>query len=134
MDIKIGSITLSSHTPESFTQAYQAGIITAMVENFLPQEFKVSFVECLSHFHSLRELFGERLWQKLRTHHKFRSRVKVYESLTYQPFLPRSIIGGYKEFCLGYAKSHRPSRTKRKLDSERTKDLNTIITYLTQNK
>ncbi len=130
MQVKIGSIILSDTRPETFTQAYHAGVITAMVENYLPTYFKFTLVECMISFHSLRELFGERLWQKLKTLVKFRERVRTYELLTYQTYLPRTMIGGSKEFCLGYAKSHKKSRTKRKLDLERVRDLDIIVQYL----
>lgn len=120
------------HRPETLTQAYHAGIIVSMLENTYPNEKLPNLAECMVHFHSLRELLGERLWQKIKARSKFRERVLLYEKLTYEPFLPRSIIGGSREFCLGYAFSHKKSKLKRHYDVKRTQDLETILNYINQ--
>lgn len=132
MFVNINGIWLSSERPETYTQAYHAGVLVSMVENFLPDESIPSLPECMVNFHALRELFGDRLWQKLSTRSKFKSRIIVYEKLTYQSFLPRAIIGGSREFCLGYAYHHKKTKLKKQLDLKRTQQLQPFVDYLTE--
>jgi hypothetical protein len=128
MYVTVGTITLSSSHPETFTQSYHAGQLCSMVENFLPNEEMPPLINCMFHFMALREMFGERLWQKLKSSAKFRSRVAIYEKLTYQPGLPKSMIGGNREFMLGYAYNHR--RTKLYSSTEMIDDIPKIIQYI----
>jgi hypothetical protein len=132
MYIKLNGIWLSSDKPETFTQAYHAGAIVAMVENFLPKESVPSIPECMVNFHALRELFGERLWQKLKLRSRFRPRIHVYELLAYQPFLPRTMIGTSRDFCLGYVNHYKLSKVKKRTDNDRLKEIQTIIDYLSK--
>jgi hypothetical protein len=123
-------IPISAKRPETLTQAYHAGVLVSMVENYLPNENIPSIVTCLVHFHALREVLGDRLWQKLKTKPRFAPRVRVYESLTYQPMLPKSMIGGSRDFFLGYVRSYENSTLKSKTDKERQKDVQRILDYL----
>lgn len=121
---------LSVKRPETLTQAYHAGVIVARIENYLPLEDIPSLIECMVHFHSLRELLGERLWQKLKARKAFANRIKVYEALTYQPTLPREMIGTYKEFCLGYVRSYENSKLKITSDRDKLEASKQIAKYL----
>ncbi len=80
-------------------------------------------VTCMVHFSALRELLGERLWQKLKAGHRLKERIRLYESLTYQHHLPKEVIGTSKEFCLGYARAYQ--QCKRKL----VKDINSAESF-----
>ncbi len=126
----INNIVVYSNKPETLTQAYHAGIIVSQVENFLPKEKIPSVGTCLANFHSLRELFGERLWQKLKSKSRFRDRILIYEKMAYQPFLPKSIIGTGRDFCVGYMQSYEKSNVRKYTNYLRLKDANVIIAYL----
>ena len=130
MSIIIAGIRLTTAKPETYTQAYHAGQIYSMVENFLPQENIPPLAQCASEFPALRELFGERLWQKLKSRTKFRARIVVYEKLIYQPGLPTTMIGTSREFALGYAYNHVRTKAKQILDFKRTNDIPKIEAYL----
>lgn len=103
--------------PESVTQAYHAGMLVSKVENFLPKEDIPPVGVCAANFHALRELFGERLWQKLKARLQFRQRLLVYEALTYQPGLPKELIGTNREFWVGYLTSYNMTKRKKAVDA-----------------
>lgn len=110
---------LSKAFPETYTQAYHAGIICAMAHNTFIDEELPTFVQCLINFYALRELFGERLWQIMRSRSPFRARIAVYEKLAHQPIKPKTFIGGGEDFAIGYVKSYKSSKLKAKLDAKR---------------
>lgn len=116
-------INLNEKKPETFTQAYHAGILYARVKNFFPTENIPTFSVCMVNYHSLRELFGERLWQKLKTKPGFKYRIRLYEALAYQPSFPRAFIGTSSDFCLGYVKSYEASKSRMSIDRRRAKDI-----------
>lgn len=121
---------LSFIRPETLTQAYHAGVIVSQIENYLPKENIPPLGVCLAKFQALRELLGERLWQKLKSRKQFTARIRIYEALTYQPYLPREMIGTSKEFCLGYVTSYKHSSRKRKQDRLVEIKSHTILNHL----
>jgi hypothetical protein len=120
---------ISAERPETLTQAYHAGILIAQIENYLPREEIPGVATCMVHFQALRELLGERLWQKVKTRHMIAPRVRVYEAFTYQMHLPREMIGNSRDFCLGYAHSYKNSRLKMKTDKLRKEKASEIISH-----
>jgi hypothetical protein len=104
--------------PETYTQAYHAGVLCAMAHNTFEEELP-SFLSCLINFYALRELFGERLWQIMKSRSAFRERISLYESLAYQPNKNREFIGTHEDFALGYVKSFVNSKRKSEIDKKR---------------
>ena len=74
---------------------------------------------------NLRALFGERIWNRAKVSPHLKERVRIYEALAYQIFLPRKIIGTEAEFCRGFATSARLSMNRKK-----SKDDKLIMEYL----
>jgi hypothetical protein len=107
---------LSKDFPETYTQAYQSGVICAMIHNAYPDEDLPTFIQCALKFYALRELFGERMWQKIKVRANFRERVALYESMEYQPGRPRPLMGNAEDFALGYVKSYENSKRKHNWD------------------
>jgi hypothetical protein len=130
MSINIAGIWLLDSKPETYCQAYHAGQLYSMVENFLPQEPIPPMAQCASEFPALRELFGERLWQRLCSSSKFRGRVAVYQKLSFHSGLPISMLGTEREFALGYAYNHKRTKLKRVLDDHRKSNIKFIEDYL----
>lgn len=112
-------MAVSVSKPETLTQAYHAGVLIAMIENYLPKEDIPPVIMCVAQFYALRTLLGERLWQKLKASSRFAPRVRLYESTAYQPTMPKAFIGTYRDFFLGYVKSYEKSSLKRKVDKAR---------------
>lgn len=115
--------------PHTLTQAYHAGVLISQIENYLTEDIPPIGV-CLANFHSLRELLGDRLWQKIKSRAKLVERVKIYEAFSYHPFLPKEMIGSGREFCLGYATSYVSSSRKYSKDQKVLKHADTILTYV----
>jgi len=130
--MQYNSVTLSLKYPETLTQAYHAGVLFAMAENYISNKKLPSFVACATNFHSLREVFGEELWQLMKAKQKFRDRITIYELLSYEIFLPRVILGTYREFCLGYVKSYYSSNLKRSHESSNMDEYKFLVAYIEQ--
>lgn len=116
---------LNKDFPETYTQAYQAGVICAMAHNTFLKEDLPTFITCAINFYALREVFGERMWQKMKSRSAFRARVALYESMNYQPGMPRILIGKPEDFALGYCRSYGKSKAKYILDEQRLEAINT---------
>ena len=123
-------LPISAERPETLTQAYHAGILISMIENYLPNETIPPISICLVNFYALREVLGERIWLKLKTSARFAKRVQLYEKLTYQPLLPKAMIGTHRDFFLGYARSYEKSKLKKVVDRRRQTDSSVILHHL----
>lgn len=117
---------LSKKFPETYTQAYQAGVICAMAHNTFLKEDLPSFITCAINFYALREAFGERMWQIIKSRSAFKERVALYESMTYQPGKPRVLIGKPEDFALGFCRSYSRSSEKWTLDQRRLEAINQL--------
>lgn len=109
--------------PETYTQAYQAGVLLAMVHNTFGNEELPSFIEGAVRYYALRELLGERIWQQMCARVPFRKKIQLYLSYTYQPGMPKTLMGDGVDFALGYIQSYKGSKLKRLKDRQRLKDL-----------
>jgi hypothetical protein len=89
------------------TQAYNAGLLIASVFKLYKKRRLPSLNMCMVNFSNLRFIFGERLWNLFKHNKNISHKVLTYEALTYQPFLPRDIIGTEIDFCLGFAKGYK---------------------------
>ena len=116
---------LSKDFPETYTQAYQAGVICAMIHNIYFEEDLPSFISCAISFYALEELFGARLWSKIRVRANFRERIALYESMEHQPGKSRLLIGNAADFAQGYVKSYKRSKLKIKRDKKLLNVINT---------
>lgn len=105
--------------PETLTQAYHAGVICAMAHNKFTKEQLPTFLECAVRPYALRELFGERRWQIMKSRVAFRERIELYESLSYQLSTPKILMGTSIDFALGYIRSYDKSKLKKQLDKQR---------------
>ncbi len=85
---------------------------------------------CMVHFHALREQFGERIWQKMKTTSRSAKDIRLYEALTYQPYLPKEIIGTSREFCLGYSYSHKKSNSFKETERKIIECQDVLLPYL----
>lgn len=118
--------------PEQYTQAYWAGTIVALLDHWKPDN-KVSIAQAMIHFHSLKELIGSTIWATLKTRHGYQPYIHMYEALTYQPRLPKSMIGGPREFIFGYYSIARREQHRRKANRERSQDIQFLQSYLLGN-
>lgn len=118
--MKIGSLELNH--PDQYTQSYWAGCIVALADKY-GIEYKFSVVEAMTHFYSLKELFGPVTWAILKTRRRFQDYIKAYELLAYQATWPESMIGSYQEFIVGYFMLYRRSKYRQQRSGERTRNL-----------
>jgi len=130
MEYTIGNVKVSSRFPETLTQNYHAGALMAAIHVRWPEIQTPPIVQCMVHFHSLRELLGDKLWAKLRTHNRTKSRVQIYEKLTYQPSHPTTMIGTNREFMLGYVRVYERSKVKKIIDESILEDQEFILNKL----
>lgn len=109
--------------PETLTQAYHAGVICAMAHNIFNDEDLPSFLRCCSRSYALREIFGERMWQKMKSRKAFRTHITQYEKLVLQTRTPQCLRSRSEDFCLGYTRSYERSKRKKELDKLRIEAL-----------
>lgn len=120
---------ISLSKPEQYTQAYWSGAIMALLDHWKPLH-GVSLVEAMVHFHALQELIGPATWMSMKTMRAFEQYIYMYEKLTYQPMLPKSMIGGAREFIFGYYSIARRDKHRRKVNVKRARDLPVLQSYL----
>lgn len=123
----------SLNIPEQYTQAYYAGAIMALLDHWKPNH-GISIAQAMVHFHALQELTGPVLWTELKTKYRYQYYTQMYERLIYQPYLPKSMIGGAREFIFGYYSIARRERHRRKANKERTQDIKILQQYLLEDK
>lgn len=102
----------------------------ALLDHWKPSH-KVSLVEAMVHFHALPELIGPTTWIQLKTRKGYQRYIFMYEALTYQPNLPKIMIGGPREFIFGYYSIARREQHRLKANRERTQaELQAVKSYL----
>jgi hypothetical protein len=85
----------------------------------------------LVHFNALKELIGPAAWTGLKTRQRSKQYIDMYEALTYQPNLPKSIIGGAREFMFGYYHVANRPLHRRRANQKRTQDI-TVLQQILQ--
>lgn len=123
---------ISLKTPEQYTQAYWAGAIMALLDHWKPNH-GISIAQAMVHFHALQELIGPATWTMMKTRRGFERYIYMYERLIYQPTLPKSMIGGAREFIFGYYSIARREQHRRKVNLERSHALQLLQSYLQDN-
>lgn len=129
MELKLPNLSLDTNRPYTLTQAYHAGALCFTVNRQFAAHPLPPLSILMTGFKSLPTLLGRQIWNKLKRNKNTASRVRVYEMLSYQPFLPKDVIGGESEFCLGYARVYKNSSTYINKKTE-TENYETILTYL----
>lgn len=94
------------------TQAYWAGYLFAELRLHTKLVDKIHILEAIRYCHSYQELFGFKIWHKVKTYRKLQRSIRHYEALAWRAGLPGKIGGCIEDFVLGYAERLKKYKTR----------------------